>query len=453
MTGNRSQLINFVSKFVGTVRFKNNQVAKIMGFGDYQQGNVIISKRLKDEAPDAIIKCIKNIYVHLNATVRNVRTDNGTEFVIRLSVIFMKMSVFRIRFLLLALTLMEAARTMLIFSKAHLFLWAEVINTTCYTQNCSLIRLRYNKIPYELMHDKKPDLSIFHVFGSLCYPTNDIEDLVPIAAAPRVVDIADSSVSTSIDQDKPSTSIPSPQEQEQSLIISQGVEESPKTPHFNDGPLHGTLHEDSTSQGSSSNVRPSHTPFELLVEAKNYKEAMLEPFWIDAMQEEIHKFERVIINPQETQQVVARDEKYVPSAKIVKISSTNIRLETKIKQKEETFQIPPKKRRGKCSKGKKTAKESQGTVNVSKKSEPKPKQAKKKTSSKRRVKKKVTLSADDNIISDDPDAALELAKSISQTEAEAERKVHATHARIVAEYVPKSTKKKSSGRSSKGVVI
>ncbi|GJY32237.1 hypothetical protein Tco_0415732 [Tanacetum coccineum] len=44
--------------------------------------------------------------------------------------------------------------------------------------------------------------------------------------------------------------------------------------------------------------------------------------------------------------------------------------------------------------------------------------AKKKTSSKRRVKKKVTLSADDNIISDDPDAALELAKSISQTEAE-----------------------------------
>ncbi|GKC32934.1 hypothetical protein Tco_1040228, partial [Tanacetum coccineum] len=65
---------------------------------------------------------------------------------------------------------------------------------------------------------------------------------------------------------------------------------------------------------------------------------------------------------------------------------------------------------------------------------------KKKTSSKRRVKKKVTLSADDNIIPDDLDAALELAKSISQTEAEeaeaeAARKVHATHARIMTEYV------------------
>ncbi|GJX12605.1 hypothetical protein Tco_0204363 [Tanacetum coccineum] len=28
-----------------------------------------------------------------------------------------------------------------------------------------------------LMHDKKPNLSFFHVFGSLCYPTNDSEDL------------------------------------------------------------------------------------------------------------------------------------------------------------------------------------------------------------------------------------------------------------------------------------
>ncbi|GKA22904.1 retrovirus-related pol polyprotein from transposon TNT 1-94 [Tanacetum coccineum] len=58
-----------------------------------------------------------------------------------------------------------------------MFLWAEAINTTCYTQNGSLIRLRYNKTPYELMHDKKPYLSFFHVFCSLCYPSNDNEDL------------------------------------------------------------------------------------------------------------------------------------------------------------------------------------------------------------------------------------------------------------------------------------
>ncbi|GJW51242.1 hypothetical protein Tco_0092593 [Tanacetum coccineum] len=77
---------------------------------------------------------------------------------------------------------------------------------------------------------------------------------------------------------------------------------------------------------------------------------------------------------------------------------------------------------------------------------------KKKTANRIVVKKKVTLSANDNIIPDDPDIALELGKSISLTEAEeaeATRKVHATHARIVTE----SAKKKSGGRSSRGVSI
>ncbi|GJS92761.1 retrovirus-related pol polyprotein from transposon TNT 1-94 [Tanacetum coccineum] len=94
-------------------------------------------------------------------------------------------------------------------------------------------------------------------------PTIDVS-LVPVAAAPRAADLADSYVSTSIDQVAPSTSIPSTQDQEHSLIISQGFEESPKTPHFHDDPLHKSLHEDSTSQGSSSNVRPIHTLFESL---------------------------------------------------------------------------------------------------------------------------------------------------------------------------------------------
>ncbi|GJZ98659.1 retrovirus-related pol polyprotein from transposon TNT 1-94 [Tanacetum coccineum] len=44
MTGNRSQLMNFVSKFMGTVRFGNDQITRIMGYGDYQLGNVIISR-------------------------------------------------------------------------------------------------------------------------------------------------------------------------------------------------------------------------------------------------------------------------------------------------------------------------------------------------------------------------------------------------------------------------
>nr|GFD00234.1 integrase, catalytic region, zinc finger, CCHC-type, peptidase aspartic, catalytic [Tanacetum cinerariifolium] len=44
MTGDRSQLINFVQKFLGIVKFGNDHVAKIMGYGDYQIGNVTISR-------------------------------------------------------------------------------------------------------------------------------------------------------------------------------------------------------------------------------------------------------------------------------------------------------------------------------------------------------------------------------------------------------------------------
>ncbi|GJU70977.1 retrovirus-related pol polyprotein from transposon TNT 1-94 [Tanacetum coccineum] len=37
--------------------------------------------------------------------------------------------------------------------------------------------LRSRRTPYELLHDKLPDLSLLHVFGALCYPTNDSENL------------------------------------------------------------------------------------------------------------------------------------------------------------------------------------------------------------------------------------------------------------------------------------
>ncbi|GJT47254.1 retrovirus-related pol polyprotein from transposon TNT 1-94, partial [Tanacetum coccineum] len=44
MTGDRSQLTNFVNKFLGTVKFENDHMAKIMGYGDYQIENVTISR-------------------------------------------------------------------------------------------------------------------------------------------------------------------------------------------------------------------------------------------------------------------------------------------------------------------------------------------------------------------------------------------------------------------------
>nr|GEX59553.1 integrase, catalytic region, zinc finger, CCHC-type, peptidase aspartic, catalytic [Tanacetum cinerariifolium] len=44
MNRDRSQLTNFVNKFLGTVKFGNAHVGNIMGYGDYKIGNVTISR-------------------------------------------------------------------------------------------------------------------------------------------------------------------------------------------------------------------------------------------------------------------------------------------------------------------------------------------------------------------------------------------------------------------------
>ncbi|GJV57872.1 retrovirus-related pol polyprotein from transposon TNT 1-94 [Tanacetum coccineum] len=154
---------------------------------DYLRFTWVKFFRSKDEAPEVIIKCLKQIQVRMNATVKNVRTDNGTEFVNQtLKDYYENVGILHQTSVARTpqhngsverwnRTLVEAAHTMLMFSKAPLYQWAEAVSTACFTQNCSLIRLRYNKTPYELMHEKKPNLSFLYVFDSLCYPTNDSE--------------------------------------------------------------------------------------------------------------------------------------------------------------------------------------------------------------------------------------------------------------------------------------
>ncbi|GKC55893.1 retrovirus-related pol polyprotein from transposon TNT 1-94, partial [Tanacetum coccineum] len=156
---------------------------------DYSRFTWVKCLRSKDEAPDFIIKFLKMIQVRLKVPVRRIRTDNGTEFVNHtLGEYYEKVFISHETSVARSLqqngvverrnhTLIEVARTMLIYAKALLFLWAEAVATACYTQNRSIIRLRHGKTPYELLHDKPPDLSFFHVFGALCYPTNDSENL------------------------------------------------------------------------------------------------------------------------------------------------------------------------------------------------------------------------------------------------------------------------------------
>nr|GEV26120.1 hypothetical protein [Tanacetum cinerariifolium] len=157
-------------------------------------------------------------------------------------------------------------------------------------------------------------------FDKLLTPTTSVDHPAPKVIAPMAEVVASepaastgSPSSTTVNQDAPSPSNSQTTPEAQTPVISNdvekdnhdsdvahmnnnpffGVEESPKTPTFCDDPLHESLQEDLTSQGSSTNIRQTHTLFESLVEPKNIKQAMSEPSWIDAMQEKLHEFERL----------------------------------------------------------------------------------------------------------------------------------------------------------------
>ncbi|GJY45560.1 retrovirus-related pol polyprotein from transposon TNT 1-94 [Tanacetum coccineum] len=141
------------------------QVASINGkkyilviVDDYSRYTWVYFLRTKDEAPKMIIDFVNQLGIVHKTSIARMPQQNGV--VERRNC-----------------TLVEAARTMLIFSKEPEFLWAETIATTCFTQNCSIIHTRHNETPYELIRGRKPNIQYFHVFGSLCYPTNDHDDL------------------------------------------------------------------------------------------------------------------------------------------------------------------------------------------------------------------------------------------------------------------------------------
>nr|GEY72052.1 hypothetical protein [Tanacetum cinerariifolium] len=263
MTEDRSQLTNFINKLFGTVKFGNDHMAKILGYGDYQIWNVTISRvyyveglghnlfsveqfcdsnlkvpfprkglfrglpklkfkkdylcsacgmeksKKKPHKPKSKDTNQENLYLlHMDLCgpmrvasingkkyilvivddysrftwVKFLRSkDEALDFIIKLASLM--------KHLLLAFsqqngvierrnrTLIEAACTMLVYAKASLFLWAEAVATAYYTQNRLMVRLRYRKTPYEILHDKLPDLSFFHVFGALCFLTNDSENM------------------------------------------------------------------------------------------------------------------------------------------------------------------------------------------------------------------------------------------------------------------------------------
>nr|GEV73208.1 hypothetical protein [Tanacetum cinerariifolium] len=156
---------------------------------DYSKYTWTHNLRSKDETPEVLIDFLRLVQRGLQAQVRIVLTDKGTEFLNQtLHAYFVAEGILyqtsvaqtpeqngvverRNR------TLVEAARIVLSASKVPLFFWAEAIATACFTQNRSLVIPRHKKTPYQIINDRKPSVKFFYIFSSLCYIVRDGENL------------------------------------------------------------------------------------------------------------------------------------------------------------------------------------------------------------------------------------------------------------------------------------
>nr|GEV53006.1 retrovirus-related Pol polyprotein from transposon TNT 1-94 [Tanacetum cinerariifolium] len=264
MTRDHSWLKNFVKKPIGTVRFRNDHFVAIMGYGDYVIDDNVISKVYYMEGLGHNLFfvrqfCDSDLEVAFRKHSCYVRDTDGVELI--------KGSRGSNLYTISVEDMMKSSPICLLSkaSKTKSWLWrcclnylnfgtindltrknlAEAVATACYTQNRSLIHTRHNKTSYELVHNKKHDITFLYIFGALYYPTNDSEDLgklqptadigifleppridKPISPAPAVlvpVNSADTPSSTAIDQDTPSPSHSLSYLALQSLCLHQGV--------------------------------------------------------------------------------------------------------------------------------------------------------------------------------------------------------------------------------------
>nr|GFD06402.1 retrovirus-related Pol polyprotein from transposon TNT 1-94 [Tanacetum cinerariifolium] len=135
--------------------------------------------------------------------------------------------------------------------------------TACFTQNRSIIRLRHGKTPYALMHGKQPDLSFFHVFGALCYPKNDSENVgklqpkanigifigyAPTKKAFRIYNRRTRRIVETIHVDF----------DEQTAMASEQSSSGPALNEMTPGTIKVTFKQSSSTASPQSNVQPNH---------------------------------------------------------------------------------------------------------------------------------------------------------------------------------------------------
>nr|GFA30343.1 hypothetical protein [Tanacetum cinerariifolium] len=215
-------------------------------------------------------------------------------------------------------TLIEAARTILIYAQAPLFLWAEAMAAACLHKIDPLFafdmerllmsfctfKTRKNIFSFNIYVPPSRndwDLLFQPMFDELLNPPPSVDNQAPEVIAPVVevippvhADSTGSHSSTTVDQDAPSMSKTHTTTEIQSSVIPQDVGDDNldmEVAHMGNDPLFGVpipelqLHEQTLFY--------YYDVFLASVEPKTYKEALTQSCWIEAMQEDLNEFERL----------------------------------------------------------------------------------------------------------------------------------------------------------------
>ncbi|GJW80239.1 retrovirus-related pol polyprotein from transposon TNT 1-94 [Tanacetum coccineum] len=143
----------------------------------------------KSQAPEMIMSFIKMVENQNDVKVKQIKTDNETEFRNHELESFCDEKGISHNFFSPYTpeqngvaegknkTLIEAARTMLNGSVLSKHFWTDAVRIVCYTQNRSIIVKRHDKTSYEIFREKIPDISYFHVFGCPVFNHNHKDHL------------------------------------------------------------------------------------------------------------------------------------------------------------------------------------------------------------------------------------------------------------------------------------
>ncbi|GJT39772.1 retrovirus-related pol polyprotein from transposon TNT 1-94 [Tanacetum coccineum] len=247
------------------------------------------------------------VAVRLKVPARRIRTDNGTEFVNQtLREYYEKNRISHETSIARSpqqngvvekcnRTLIEAARTMLIYAKALLFLRAKAVATACYTQNRS-IDILFQPLFNELLTP----------LPSVDQPAPKVIAPIPEVVAPEPAVSTGSPSSTTVDQDAPSPRNSQTIPETQPPIIPNDVEEDNhdiEVAYTGNDPYFGIpIPEVSSDQSSSSDIIHTIMHSDHQISEHNNKWTKDHPLEniigelerpIEAMQEELNKFERL----------------------------------------------------------------------------------------------------------------------------------------------------------------